>query len=215
MKLVHIAIMAAVLASFAISLYFYEQMPDKVATHWGLSGKADGYSGKVFGSFFVPVLLVIMSVLLYYIPFIDPLRANVAKFREHFDRFILVFALFMLYVHILSIYWNLGNEFDFGQFMLPGFAALFIEVGSLIGHAKRNWFIGIRTPWTLSSERVWDKTHKVGGDLFKATGILSLLGVFFPQIGFIVIIGMALAIAAWSLVFSYVEFRKEQKTKRK
>ncbi|MEK6953611.1 MAG: SdpI family protein [Candidatus Micrarchaeota archaeon] len=215
MNKMQLGIILVILASFAISAYYYPSMPGRLASHWNLQGDADGYSGKLFGMFFVPALLAVMCFILYFIPNLDPLKANVAKFREHYDRFILILALFMLYIHALTIYWNLGRQFDFGQYLSPAFGILFLAVGKLVENAKPNWFIGIRTPWTLSSEKVWEKTHRIGGKLFFATGIVSFMGIFFPQISLLIVLAMALAIIVWSLVFSFVEYKKEMGGKQR
>jgi uncharacterized membrane protein len=77
--------------------------------------------------------------------------------------------------------------------------------------AKKNWFVGIRTPWTLSSENVWEKTHKIGAKLFKAAGITALLGVLAPAYSFFFILGPILAASLYLVLYSYLEYRKEKK----
>ncbi|MCD6528067.1 SdpI family protein [bacterium] len=100
------------------------------------------------------------------IPKIDPLKKNLEKFRNYFERFFILLFLFLFYLYLLTIFWNLGLRFYIGQAMIPALAILFYYCGVLLEKAKRNWFIGIRTPWTLSSDEVWDKTHQLGGRLF-------------------------------------------------
>ena len=85
---------------------------------------------------------------------------------------------------------------------------VFFYTGVLCENAKRNWFIGIRTPWTLSSERVWDKTHKIGGRLFKIAGIVTLLGAFFPKYAVFFILIPTLFVAIYTVIYSYVEYQK-------
>jgi hypothetical protein len=80
----------------------------------------------------------------------------------------------------------------------------------MVENAKRNWFIGIRTPWTLSSDSVWDKTHKLGGKLFKVSGIIALFGVIFPLFAFYLVIVPVISVAFYTMLFSYLEFRKEE-----
>ncbi len=75
--------------------------------------------------------------------------------------------------------------------------------------AKRNWFIGIRTPWTLNSDAVWDKTHRIGGRLFKAAGIVALLGVFFPNHAILLILVPAILVASFTIIYSYFEYQRE------
>ncbi|MBI4303640.1 MAG: DUF1648 domain-containing protein, partial [Chloroflexi bacterium] len=93
-----IIIALIVLLSFAISGYFYPQMPDKMASHWNAQGQVDGYTSRLWGLFLVPLLLVGMSLLFIAIPRIDPLRANIEKFKKHYYGFIMLVLLFMFYV---------------------------------------------------------------------------------------------------------------------
>ena len=90
----------------------------------------------------------------------------------------------------------------------PAFAILFYYCGVLIEHSKRNWFIGIRTPWTMSSEKVWDKTHARGGKLFKIAGFIALLGIILPEQAIFLFLGAVLVFVAYLFVYSYVEYKK-------
>jgi len=84
-------------------------------------------------------------------------------------------------VLLLSIFANLGYEFNMVQMMVPGLGILFYLLGVVLGKAKRNWFVGIKTPWTLSSDKVWDKTHVLGGKLFKIAGVIAFAGMVLPD----------------------------------
>jgi uncharacterized membrane protein len=96
--------------------------------------------------------------------------------------------------------------------MVPAFSVLFYYAGVLTENAKQNWFIGIRTPWTLSSEAVWNKTHKLGGKLFKLAALIGLLGLLVPDYAIWMVIIPVLLVAAYTMVYSYVEFQKEAKS---
>ena len=105
----------------------------------------------------------------------------------------------------------MGFRFNMITLLSPAFAILFYYSGVLIENAKMNYFIGIRTPWTLSSEKVWDKTHKIGGKLFKIAGIIAIAGMLFQSYAiFFILVPMLLA-AIYSVVFSYIEYQKEIK----
>ena len=97
------------------------------------------------------------------------------------------------------------------QALAPAFGGLFYYCGILAKNAKRNWFIGIRTPWTLSNEKVWDKTHRVGGQLLKIAGIIALFGVFFPSYALLFIFAPVVLVAAYTITYSYIEYKKEVK----
>ncbi|MDP2741836.1 MAG: SdpI family protein, partial [bacterium] len=137
------------------------------------------------------------------------MKENVQKFKKHFDRFILLTILCLFYIHALTVLWSYGARFDMARLMAPAIGILFFYAGVLIEKSKRNWFVGIRTPWTLSSDKVWDKTHKLGGKLFKISGIIAMLGFIFPGLAFYLMIFPAILFSIWTVAFSYFEYKKE------
>ncbi|OGZ02022.1 MAG: hypothetical protein A2946_03735 [Candidatus Liptonbacteria bacterium RIFCSPLOWO2_01_FULL_53_13] len=197
-----------VLMSFAVAWYFYPQLPERIASHWDARGEVNGYTGRFWGAFLTPMILVVMFLVLVIVPRIDPKRENIEKFRAHFDRFIVLLFLFMLYLYGLTLAWNLGYVFDLMKFLAPAFAVLFYSAGMLIQHAEPNWTIGIRTPWTLSNPEVWERTHRLAQKLFKASGILALLGFFFPDYFIWFILIPVIVSSVWAVVYSYLEYRK-------
>jgi uncharacterized membrane protein len=184
-------------------------MPERMVSHWNAKGEADGYMPKFWGLFLMPLISLAMALLLLLIPKIDPLKGNIEKFRKYFDGFIIFILLFLFYLNVLVIIWNLGIRFNFIHKTVPAFSALFYYLGILVSNAKRNWFIGIRTPWTLSSETVWDKTHKIGGRLFKVSALIALIGILFGQFAVYFIILPVILTALYTCIYSYFEYKKE------
>ena len=179
MKKIYLIIIGIILLSFGMGIYFYNTMPDQMVSHWDANGEPDDHMGKFWGLFLFPILSLGLAILFLVLPKIDPLKNNIKKFRNYYDWFIILFLFFMLYMYIITVLWNLGHEFDMNRIILPAFAVLFFYIGIMTGHAKQNWFIGIRTPWTLSNEKVWNKTHKLAGKLFKIVAVMSLVGLLF------------------------------------
>ncbi|MDD5568890.1 MAG: SdpI family protein [Candidatus Pacebacteria bacterium] len=210
LKSVHYIIMFTIAASFFVAVFFYPLLPDKIASHWGVYGQADGYASKALGLFFPPILLIILDAFFFLIPNIDPLKKNIQSFREYFDHFILLMNFFLFYLYSLTIFWNLGARFNMLMFLMPAFAILFYYIGVMVGKAKRNYFIGIRTPWTLANDKVWEKTHKLGSVLFKLGALIFLVSVFFPLQGFVLLISYMIALIFFLFIYSYLEFRKEE-----
>ena len=206
-----IAIAVLVILLFAVSAFFYPQLPDKLASHWNAAGQADGYSSKFWGLFLLPIISVAFTVLLVIIPRLDPLKANVEKFKGYYYGFIIVFLLFFLYLHVLTIVFNLGYTLNMTLFLIPAFAVMFYFMGMMISKAKRNYFIGIRTPWTLASDTVWDKTHALGGKLFKIAALISLIGMLFGDLAIWFMLAPVMLASIVTIVYSYVVFRKEAK----
>jgi uncharacterized membrane protein len=201
-------ILVMILLSFAAGILLYPRMPARMASHWNAAGEVNGYMPKFPGLFLIPFLSAVLFLLFLAIPKIDPLKENIAKFRNYFDALVALIIIFLSYIYALSLLWNTGAGFDMGRMMIPALGLLFYYCGMLIEKAKRNWFIGIRTPWTLSSEEVWDKTHSIGGKLFKLSGIVALFGIFIRKYGiYLVIIPVSLS-ALYALVYSYFEYQK-------
>ena len=191
----------------------WDQLPEQMASHWDANDQVNGYISKFWGVFLMPLITLGMLVLFLVLPNIDPLKANIAQFRESFNLFIVLIVAFMLYVHGLTLAWSLGyQDFKMSAAMLPVLGVLFIAVGWMLRKAKRNFFIGIRTPWTLSSDMVWDKTHQLGSVLFMASGAMAIVSGFFGGMTafwlmFVPLIGSSLFLVA----YSYVLYRGETK----
>jgi uncharacterized membrane protein len=203
-----ISILIIILVSFIMGVYLYPHMPAEMASHWNVEGQVDGYMSKFWGLFLMPFISVAMFLLFILIPAIDPWKKNIDKFRKYFDRFIIIMMSFLFYINLLSIFWSTGLRFNIIQMMSPAFGILLYYTGVLTGKAKRNWFIGIRTPWTISNDKVWDKTHKIGGKLFKIAGILAFFGVLFPDYAILLILLPAVFFSLYAIIYSYLEYKK-------
>jgi len=184
-------------------------MPDVMASHWGYNGEVNGHMPKLGALFLMPIISLIMYLFFVFIPKIDPLKDNIRKFSEYYNWFIIVLLAFLFYLHTLTIAVNLGVDINMNQAFIPAFAFLFFYVGILLEKAKRNWFIGIRTPWTLSSDVVWDKTHVLGGKLFKIAAFISVIGLVMPEYAMLFVLVPVLAAAIVSFAYSYFEYNKE------
>ncbi|KYK26050.1 hypothetical protein AYK26_01220 [Euryarchaeota archaeon SM23-78] len=211
MRKANIVIIIIILVSFIIALWAYPNVPDKMASHWNAKGQVDGYMSKFWGLFLMPIISFSLFLLFLVIPVIDPLKANIKKFRKYFDWFIILLFVFFFYIFMLTILWNLGVRYNMNIAMVPALGLLFFYIGILLQKAKRNWFIGIRTPWTLSSDQVWDKTHKLGANLFKIAGVVAIIGIFFPKYSIWFVLIPVLAFAFYLIVYSYFEYQKEKK----
>ena len=205
--LILILLLAVVMVG--VGLYSYPRMPEVVAVHWNAQGIANGFGSRLQAAFTLPLITIVVAALLLFIPEIDPLKANIEKFRKDFNGFMLAFALFFFYLYILTTLLNLGFQFSLNQFLVPGFGIFIYCAGVLLGKAKRNFFIGIRTPWTLSSDTVWAKTHVLGGLLFKVSGVIAILGILSPNLALFFLLAPLLASALIAVVYSYFVYRSE------
>ncbi|MBN2198193.1 SdpI family protein [Candidatus Wolfebacteria bacterium] len=208
-----IIVVFILLFSFILALFCYPLMPERMASHWNIKGEVNGYMSKFWGVFLIPIISLFSLLIFLLIPKIDPLKTNIEKFRKYFDGFIVIFLLFLFYVFLLTILWNFGFEFNMNRFLLPAFGILFYYCGILIENSKRNWFIGIRTPWTMSNEKVWEKTHRLGGKLFKIAALIVLIGIIFPNYAFYFALIPAISFALYAVVYSYFVYRKETRNR--
>lgn len=206
-----IIVLILIAAATIAGLVLWNQFPDPMASHWNVNDQVDGYIPKFWGVFMMPLVNLGLFLLFLVIPLIDPLKANIAKFRGVFNVFIAFIIGYMTYVHALTLLWNLGyTDFGIGNAMLPAIGLLFIVIGFLIRRSKRNWFIGIRTPWTLSSDSVWDETHRIGGILFTISGVIAIVGgLFGGMVAFWSLLIPIFGSTIFLFVYSYVLYQRE------
>jgi uncharacterized membrane protein len=208
-------IVASILIIFAtlVGIALWDRLPEQMASHWDANDQVNGYMSRFWSVFLMPLITTGLFLLFLAIPNIDPLKANIAQFRETFNLFIVLFVGFMLYIYFLTLLWNLGyTGFNMSEAMLPALGLLFFFLGYLMRKSKRNFFIGIRTPWTLSSDRVWDETHRVGSVLFMISGVLAFLGSFFGGMTafWFIFVPMMVSVLV-TLVYSYILYQREIK----
>jgi uncharacterized membrane protein len=200
-------IAAAVVASAAA----YPRLPETIPTHWNMDGQPDGWSSRAFGALITPVILLFVWGFARVMPAIDPRGANYAKFGGAFEAIFDSLMLFLLGMHIVLLRAGLGYPVQIQRIAPFGIGVLLIVIGNLLPRCRPNWFVGIRTPWTLSSDRVWEKTHRIGGRLFVAAGFLiAVAALFWPQRVHVVLITSIILAAAAVLIYSYLEWKREQ-----
>lgn len=199
-----------IIFSFFIGLYFYSRMPELMASHWDEVGNVNGYMPKFWGLFLMPLISIGLYLLFIFLPKTDPYRKNFKQFENYFNNFVLLVFVFLFYLYLITIAWNLGFRFEIFRLLSPAFAALFYYAGVLTSVAKRNWFVGIRTPWTMSSEIVWNHTHRLGGRLFKIVAFITLFGVIFPKQGVFLLLAPVLLTVITVFVYSYLDYRKNE-----
>ncbi len=196
---------------FFITLLFYDKLPSKMTVHWNINGRPDGYSKKEFGAFTLPLVNIIVLIIMVLLPKIDPLRKNFEEFKTDYSLFLAFFSAFMLFIHLLVLGINLGYAIPINQGIAFFLGLVLIATSRLLAKAKQNWFVGIRTPWTLSSKYVWNMTHLMGAKLFFTCGILTLTTALLLPDQAIVISSTAIVIATIILIFySYLIFKQKR-----
>jgi uncharacterized membrane protein len=211
MKWIRFAIAGVIIFTIVMTIALYPVLPPVFVSHWNASGIPDGSMATLPGLALIPVIMIACVGLFVLLPRIDPLRKNYKKFGNYYDGFILVFVLYLLAIQILIILWNLGYPLSPNITFPVLCGILFVYLGFLIGHSEQNWFVGIRTPWTLSSVTVWKKTHDRGGKLFIIAGIISFFGALAGPYALWFILVPVLVVAGYTVVYSYCAYQDEIK----
>ncbi len=195
--------------------WVWNDLPERVPVHFNLKGEADGWAGKTAMIFIVLGTTALLNLILLAVPYIDPKRKlTYMGSKYHQLRFILVIFMTALAMFIIHSALN-PDTFQLNALLIL-IGGLFIALGNYFQAVKPNYFIGIRTPWTLESEQVWRKTHRLGGILWIAGGLVMILLALFPdsvtrQAIFLATVAILVVVP---LVYSFIEFRKEQRLQR-
>ncbi len=205
-----VIILAILVLAFAISLWFYPRLPERMASHWNAQNQVDGYMSRFWGAFLLPISMVALTLLFLAIPRIDPWRENFTRFLGMYEIFIIFFLLYLLGIHLWMLLWNVGIHISPSIVIPIGLGELFIVLGFLLDKVEPNWFVGIRTPWTLSSARVWKKTHHLGARLMKALGLIIIAaGLARPYVAWFILVP-TVAVFLILVIYSYVLYEQEK-----
>ena len=198
------------LIPFIYATIMWNQVPERVPTHFNIKGEPDDYSKKAFALLLMPVMNVIIYFILFFVPRIDPRKKNYTFFESSYQNIRLLIHLFLVGVFIFITQTTSGGK----PLQMSGFFSIMLLFFALLGNYLRtvrsNFFVGIRTPWTLSNDAVWRKTHELGGKIWFYTGIILAIVVFFlPQTAATTVMfsGIFLMVII-PVVYSYLEYRK-------
>ena len=170
------------------------RLPERVPTHWNIHGQVDAYGSRWTTPLIMLGVLVLMLVLTVFLPTVSPKQFEVSRSGAAYGRIMVLVSALMAVMNIVILQATLGANFDIGRAMFTILFAFFAVLGLWIGKLKRNLYLGIRTPWTLADERVWEQTHKQAGKLWVWAGTIgaltTLLGApyFVPGAMFLVIL---------------------------
>ena len=198
----------AVATSFIFAFYFYAKMPLRMAIHWNINSHPNGFMPRFWGIFLMPFILALLALLLIAIPRIDPLKKNLKLSIKAYHLIVFVVLILMIGVQIASYYQNLERNINLTFIIGVGVGALFVVIGAALPKLRKNWFAGIRTPWTLSDDTVWKKTYLLGDKLFELAGILTIIVSFIPQYFVLVTLVASLFAAFVPAVYSYFLYEK-------
>ncbi|OPX86794.1 MAG: Immunity protein SdpI [Pelotomaculum sp. PtaB.Bin104] len=198
-----------IVAALVLGAVIYPQLPERVASHWNFRGEVDGYSSRFWGAFGIPLMTAGIYLLMLFVPLIDPRRENYENFAGAYRAIKAATVIFMICIHLVVVLSVLGFQVPVGKVIPAGVSLLILIIGSRMGQLRHNYFVGIKTPWTLASEEVWQKTHRLGGRIWVAAGILGLAGALLGGSAGALVLAAALALAVIvPVVYSYLVYRR-------
>lgn len=201
------------LAPFAVVAYYWNQFPEQIPTHWNIKGEVDDYSGKTYGLFFPLLLNIGMYFMFKALPYIDPKKSNYPLFKSKMHVIQLATHVFISGMAITTNFVALGYKINVVAIVNIGVVVLILVLGNYLSAVRPNYFIGIRTPWTLANEDVWVKTHRFTGRLWVAASLIMLLFYLVLPFHPIVLIVYLATIILPPFIYSYLLFRKTEKNK--
>ncbi len=202
------AIFSAIVVGFlfVVSAWAWIQLPAdaQVPIHWGADGVANGYASKTVGLLLLPLTTAGVAALFWIIPTIEPRRANILKSEKAYTAIWIGVVLLLAAIDLVAVAAAMGTNLDVSMIVFVGTGALFIVIGNYLPKVRPNYMVGIRTPWTLTSDVSWDRTHRVGGRLFVLEGVLFiLLGLLRPAPEALVVTLMGGIAVLLVFVFAY------------
>lgn len=196
-----------VVLSFMLATIMYARLPDLIPTHWNARGQVNGFTPKPWGPFVLPLLMLGVYLLLVVIPRISPRGYRVERFQGAFEITQSAVIAFLFLVNTLVLFAGIGVPVPMHRAVNAALGLLFVLLGNFMGKFTRNFFAGIRTPWTLASDEVWLRTHRLGGKLLVLAGIVVFVSGLLGGGGVWALgaIGIAVGIP---VVYSYILYRR-------
>lgn len=199
-----------ILAMFGLGLALWSSSPDKMPVHWNWKGEVDGWGSKFTGLLIIPLMTLGIYVLMIFLPRIDPGKTNYALFKGPYMVIRLAIVAVLAAIQFIMLAAQRNPGVDFVAFVPVVIGLMLVVFGNLMGKIRPNWFVGIRTPWTLTSKLSWTRTHRVGGIGMVILGIVLLpLGFLKTNVSFIILTVGVLGWVIFLLLYSYFVWRKD------
>lgn len=202
-----------IIASLAAGVLVYPHLPDLVPSHWNVHGQVDRYSSRVWGAFGLPLMAAGIYLLMVLVPGMDPKRESYARFRNAYRFLKLGLTVFFVWLYAIILANSLGYSVPVDRAVTVAVGLLFVLIGNFMGQFRHNYFVGIKTPWTLASEEVWQKTHRFGARIWVAAGlVVAVAGLSLGGAWLFSVVMAAVAVAVVVLIiYAYVIFKKTKK----
>ena len=196
-----------IIATLVVAAILYPSLPEMIPTHWNAQGEIDGYMKKPGGVLMMPAMALTTFIIMKIIPVISPKGFRTDKFSDVIGVLQVTLVGFMSIVAILVLLEAHGLNVLINEVIIAGVGLLFVVIGNYLGKVRKNFFIGIRTPWTLASDEVWNRTHRMGGKLFMLSGVIIWLGALL-RLPLTWTVGVAVGLVLIPVVYSYFLYRQ-------
>ena len=200
-----------IVAQILIAAGTYPFLPARVPSHFDAAGNVNGYLPKLVNAILLPGMSIVLFLLLRFITRIGPNLGYRNQRRANIQVVNLIMVgvlLFMLVIQLLTTAYALGAHVDVALVLFLSVSVLFMFLGNYMGKLRRNFWAGIRTPWTLASDIVWERTHRLGGWLFVLVGFIGLISSFFPSLRLIGLLGPLIVVTIVLVVYSYIAYQR-------
>ncbi|PFW56160.1 hypothetical protein COL13_16905 [Bacillus cereus] len=188
----------------------WPHLPGEVPSHINVSGEVDGYMSKMGMLILDVAVMIFIYVLAIILPKLDPRYANYGKFSKAYMMMNGAILFFLFASNMMGLANALGYNIPIGIVVNIMIGILFVVLGNYMQQCKPNFFIGIKTPWTLSSEEVWRKTHRLGAKIMMIGGIVIMISAFLPGMWKIIsLLSVVIILVVGTMVYSYVAYKKE------
>lgn len=195
-----------VAVALAVSAWLYPGLPESIPTHWNIEGEADGYGPKAVAAWLLPGIALGLLGFMALIPWLSPKGFQVDVHGRAFGMLVVAMTALMVFIHLLSLAAALHPGLSVGRAMVAGVMVFLGAIGTTFQGIRRNFFIGVRVPWTIASERVWDDTHALAARIWVVGGLLGAVLAIFGQTlpAFLLVAPMALV----PIVYSFVRYKQ-------
>lgn len=196
-----------IVATVAAAAWLYPQLPDPMPSHWNVDGEVDGWMPKLWGVAVLPGSAILIFIIFRLIPRISPKGFRTESFSGVLNVLQVAMVAFACFVAFLVLFTAKGIDVHLNQMIYGAMGVLFIVIGNYLGKVRKNSFVGIRTPWTLASDEVWARTHRMAGWTFIVMGIFFLAGAF-VRIDPMWLVTIIILLALVPVVYSYFLYRR-------
>lgn len=202
-----------IVAMAGLSAWAWTRIPDgaSLPVHYGLDGSPDRYGSKAEALLVMPAIAVGVTLLMWLLPRIDPRRENIEASNKFWNAVSIATIALLAYVQGLLVLSAIGWIGNITDYLVPGLGVMFMVIGNYLSKTRANWFGGIRTPWTMSSDYSWNKTHRVAGALFMLSGLASLVAwaTAGSQVSLVLLVAGLVGSSLLSVVLSYWFWRQD------